>query len=225
MDELAVIAEFDGDKDAVERLMRAAFYGNLDHVAEVLRQARAEQAEHQRIRGEFEAAGHTIGEILPPNGQYLTVLCYDDQDLSPAAHADCPGRGVLFRSWDLLVPVHYCADPNQYGHTFRNARQDHVAAAGDPAHLGRTAAGRNRPNRIPADGWSSGATGSGRPRVRCASGGWPAICSAGGRRRGRWPVHRPAAAGHAGPAAHQAAHRPFDGQLRRDYRPVRSGLG
>jgi ParB family chromosome partitioning protein len=130
LDELAIIAEFDGDEDAVGRLTQAAFYDNLEHVAEVLRQARAEQAEHERIRGELEAAGYTTGEILPPNGQYLTMLCHGDEDLTTAVHADCPGRGALFRSWDVLTPVYYCAEPGQYGHALRSSRRDQVGAVG-----------------------------------------------------------------------------------------------
>ena len=49
------------------------------------------------------------------------LLSHDGEDLTPEAHAACPGRGVFFRSWDLASPVHYCADPATYGHTFRYA--------------------------------------------------------------------------------------------------------
>jgi len=57
LDELAVLAEFDGDSDAIARLTLAASMGTLEHEAELLRQARAEDAEHERIRRELEAAG------------------------------------------------------------------------------------------------------------------------------------------------------------------------
>ena len=101
LDELAVLAEFDGGMLAPR---------------------------------ELEAAGYAITEILPPNGQYLSVLHHDGADLTPETHAECPGRGVLFRSWDLLAPVHYCADPGEHGHTFRYAHREHsTAAASSPA--------------------------------------------------------------------------------------------
>lgn len=147
LDELAVIAEFDGDDDAVERLTQAAYYGNLEHVAEVLRQARAEQAEHDRIRGELEAAGYTIGEILPANGQYLTVLGQGDEELTPDTHANCPGRGVLFRSWDLLTPVHYCADPSHHGHTLRSTHRAQADDADSPDGGGMPEPGEPDPSR------------------------------------------------------------------------------
>jgi len=129
LDELAVLAEFDGDPDAIARLTVAASCGILEHEAELLRQARAEQAEHQRIRSELEGAGFAITEILPANGQYLTMLCQDGDDLTPDSHAACPGRGVFFRSYDLLTPVHFCTSPGQYGHTFRHVGQSRPAAA------------------------------------------------------------------------------------------------
>jgi len=129
LDELAVLAEFDGDPDAIARLTVAASCGILEHEAELLRQARAEQAKHQRIRCELEGAGFAITDILPANGQHLTMLCQDGDDLTPDSHATCPGRGVFFRSYDPLTPVHYCNSPGQYGHTFRYSDQSRPAAA------------------------------------------------------------------------------------------------
>ena len=103
LDELAVLAEFDGDGDAIARLTLAASCGTLEHEAELLRQARTEQAEHDRIRAELESAGFAVTEILPPNGQHLSVLCHDGEDLTPESHAACPGRG---RVLPLLRPAH-----------------------------------------------------------------------------------------------------------------------
>ena len=130
LDELAVLAEFDGDGDAIARLTLAASCGTLEHEAELLRQARTEQAEHHRVRAELESAGFAVTEILPPNGQHLSVLCHDGEDITPESHAACPGRGVFFRYYDLLTSVHYCANPDLYGHRFRHRDQERPAAAG-----------------------------------------------------------------------------------------------
>ena len=65
----------------------------LDHEAERLRQERAEIAEHQRLRGELEAAGVTVTGTLPADGQLLTSLCHDGEVLTPETHAACPGPG------------------------------------------------------------------------------------------------------------------------------------
>ena len=130
LDELAVLAEFDGDENALARLAIAASCGTLDHEAELLRQARTEQAEQDRIRGELEAAGYTITDILPANGQHLGVLSHDGEDLTPDTHGTCPGRGVFFRFYAPLDAVHYCANPDMYGHTFRFRP---AASGGTPA--------------------------------------------------------------------------------------------
>jgi hypothetical protein len=76
-------------------------------------------AEQDRIRGELETAGYTITDILPANGQHLAVLSHDGEDLTPGSHAACPGRGVFFRFYVPLEPVHYRANPDRYRHTFR----------------------------------------------------------------------------------------------------------
>ncbi|MGE5292796.1 MAG: hypothetical protein ACM3ML_37530, partial [Micromonosporaceae bacterium] len=64
--ELAILAEFEDDPEAMDELMRAITYHYpLVHAAERIRQDRAEAAEHQRIRGELEAAGCPVNEELP----------------------------------------------------------------------------------------------------------------------------------------------------------------
>ena len=72
-------------------------------------------------RRELEDAGISVTPALPPAGQLLTVLRHDGEDLTAESHAGCPGRGAFFRSYDPATPVHYCADPAAYGHTFRHA--------------------------------------------------------------------------------------------------------
>jgi ParB family chromosome partitioning protein len=119
LDQLAVVAEFEGDSRAVSRLAAAARGGGFEHEAERLRQQRAEQAEYQRLRRELEHGGFTVTESLPPDAQPLTVLRHDGEELTGELHAACPGRGAFFRSWDLASPVHYCTSPAAHGHTFR----------------------------------------------------------------------------------------------------------
>ena len=131
LDQYALLAEFEDDPAAVDRLASAAQWGmSLDHEAERLRQERAEIAEHQRIRAELEGVGVTVTATLPTNGQLLTSLCHDDQIVTPETHAACPGRGAFFRPYDLASPMHYCTDPGAYGHTFRYATAS-AALGGD----------------------------------------------------------------------------------------------
>ena len=129
LDQYAVLAEFQNDPAAVDRLLAVARWGSMEHEAERIRQQRAERAEHDQLRTELEAAGYQVAGTSPGPDQLLATLLHDGEDLIPEAHATCPGRGVFFRPWDLRTPVHYCTDPAAYGHSSRYASP----AAGAPA--------------------------------------------------------------------------------------------
>jgi ParB family transcriptional regulator, chromosome partitioning protein len=120
LDELALLAEFDGDQDATDRLLSCIDYGYpLEHVAQRIRQDRAEAAEHARIRADLEAAGIAVTDQLPDGAAWLDSLTHDGGDLTPDSHAACPGHGATFRSWNLLQPAWYCTSPAEHGHASR----------------------------------------------------------------------------------------------------------
>ena len=120
LDDLALLAEFEGDDDATSRLLASLEHGYpLDHVAERIRRDRAEAAEHARIRGDLEASGVLVTDRLPDGAAWLTSLTHDGQDLAPETHAACPGNGVTFTAWNLLEPAWYCASPAEQGHASR----------------------------------------------------------------------------------------------------------
>ena len=120
LDELALLAEFDGDPEAVATVLEALRRGlTAEYVAERIRQDRAEAAQHEQLVAELEAAGITVTEGLPDGAARLAGLVHDGEDLTAEAHARCPGRGAYFQSWNLEHPVHYCAAPAEHGHTVR----------------------------------------------------------------------------------------------------------
>ena len=122
LDDLAIVADFEGDQEAVAKLLDTARWGgSLEHMAERLRQQRAEQAEHERLCRELEEAGYTVSAALPAGGQLLAALRHDGEDLTAESHTGCPGRGVFFRPYDPTTLVHYCADPTAHGHTLPHA--------------------------------------------------------------------------------------------------------
>jgi ParB family chromosome partitioning protein len=136
LEDLAILAEFEGDADALDQLLNAArWHGTLDHHAERLRQERAEKAEHERLCRELENAGITVTDALPPGGQPLSVLRHGGDDLTPESHAGCPGRGAFFRSYDPTTPVHYCADPTAHEHTFRHGESAAGSDVAGPASM------------------------------------------------------------------------------------------
>jgi ParB family chromosome partitioning protein len=128
LDQYAILAEFQDDQAAVDRLLAVAQWGSMDHEAERIRQQRTEQAEHDQLRTELQEAGYEIADAAPGPDQLLAALLQDGEDLTPEVHAGCPGRAVFFRSWDLRTPVHYCSDPATFGHVSR-----HASPAGAPA--------------------------------------------------------------------------------------------
>jgi ParB family transcriptional regulator, chromosome partitioning protein len=130
LDDLALLAEFDGDPDATQRLLDAIGRGYMiEHVAERIRQDRAEQAEHQRLLDQLDADGIPVTTALPDGAAPLTTLTHDGEDLTPEAHASCPGRGATFPAWNPLHPVHYCTSPAGHGHAVRDLLLRHPAAA------------------------------------------------------------------------------------------------
>jgi len=120
LDQLALLAEFDGDDAAVMRLTNAFCDGKSgEHTAERIRQERAETAGHERLLAQLAADGYAITDTLPPGAKMLHLLLHDEQELTPESHAGCPGRGVYFYSYQPLQPQHYCTDPVANGHSLR----------------------------------------------------------------------------------------------------------
>jgi ParB family chromosome partitioning protein len=120
LEQLALLAEFDGDTEAVNRLMNDFCGGrNGQHVAERIRQERAELAEHERLVVQFIADGYTVTMELPPGAIMLHALLHDEQDLTEEAHATCPGRAVYFAAYQPHSPRHFCTDPEANGHVSR----------------------------------------------------------------------------------------------------------
>jgi ParB/RepB/Spo0J family partition protein len=102
LDELAVLAEFDGDSDAITRLTMAASCGTFEHEAELLRQARAEDAEHV-----------LPGRPAPPPGLAA------GQDGGRLEAGDAAGAGQLIDIGGN--PLQDRGHPGQAGHDVRPA--------------------------------------------------------------------------------------------------------
>jgi len=120
LEDLALLAEFQTDEAATERLLACVEHGYaLEHAAERIRQDRAEAAEHARLRADLDAAGVQITDGLPAGAAWLTSLSHDGDELTPDSHAACPGHGATFPQWNPLNPSYYCTSPADYGHFSR----------------------------------------------------------------------------------------------------------
>jgi ParB family chromosome partitioning protein len=175
LDELALLAEFDGDAEAVAKIVEALRHGHTaEYVAERIRQDRAEAAQHEQLVAELEAAGVTVTDGLPDGASRLAGLVHDGEDLTPEAHAGCPGRGAYFQSWNLAHPVHYCASLAEYGHTVRTF--------GAPPGGEETGAGAVTPSPLPDDPPGDTPPDPGRRLVVEGNKAW----AAAGEVRRRW---------------------------------------
>lgn len=145
LEEAAVLAEFEDDETAVQRLTQAAGTARFVHVAERQRQQRQEDAEEAAAAEELAGQGLTVVERpnYYTNGptQPLNDLLGDEGErLDPEDHAaNCPGH-VVWVDWDwrwddenddededagaaepqrVLAPGLGCADPTKHGHRDR----------------------------------------------------------------------------------------------------------
>jgi len=148
LEELALLAEFDGDEHAVGLLVTAfARGGNGEYVAEAIRQKYREAAAHAEIVAQLEADGLTVADSMPDLGIRLDLLQHDGQPLTPETHAGCPGRGAFFYPYSPLDPVHYCDNPTSHGH--QNRYQAPALSLGDDDS---SAQSQNGPGGSPAAG-------------------------------------------------------------------------
>ena len=120
LEQAALFAEFQDDDTAVNQIMTDICNGRTgQHVAERLRQERADEAARQQLITQLAADGYEITDQYPGARLLLTYLTHDGQDLTPETHAACPGRAVHLSSYNPPVVTHFCTDPDSHGHAPR----------------------------------------------------------------------------------------------------------
>lgn len=145
IEQAAAIAEFDGDGDAVEYLVRAAQSGGgFAHAVENRRRVRADREEARRRRAaEAELIATTAAELTAaglrvidegdfeesPSAAALDDLTHDGEAITVESHAGCPGAAVfLVAEWEwpqaddaaetlVCDRVAVCTDYEANGHT------------------------------------------------------------------------------------------------------------
>jgi ParB family chromosome partitioning protein len=165
LEDLALLAEFDGDEAAVQRITSALRDGyQVQYVAERIRQDRAEQAEHDRLRAELQAAGYLVTDDLPDGAAPLTRLTHDGEFLTAEDHGTCSGRGAYLPPWNPLHIVHYCTSPADHGHQFPELAPSPVqhddGGTGDQPEPAGQEAGQDPSRRLVIEGnkaWAAAA--------------------------------------------------------------------
>jgi hypothetical protein len=194
LDELAILAEFQEDPEALSELAQVIRWRtSLEHAAQRLRLKREERAEHERLRAQLEAVGLTLTDTLPIGADLLTNLRHDGEPLTAEAHAGCPGHAAYFTTYDLANPRYYCAAPSEHGHEPIHVIPGHTparpptprATTGSPPTVGRPQ------TPAPTAAWWWRATGPGRRPPWSGTAGWRS-CSPGVPPRARSPCSLPA---------------------------------
>jgi ParB family chromosome partitioning protein len=106
LDQAATLAEFEDDQEALTALVQAAkgSPGQFDHVAAQLRATRAEREAKAAFTAGLEAQGIAIyadRPYVPWTLALENLRDSDGNDITPQAHATCPGRAVTITyEWD-----------------------------------------------------------------------------------------------------------------------------
>ena len=157
LEDLALLAPFEDDPDAMNRIMGAVGYGQpLAYVVQKLTDERERRARRDKLVAELEERGVTVLDeprtarsawprsALTPLPPMMTMRARtartqgddadgadQDQEMDPAAHASCPGAVAVLRSWQE-EPSWYCLDPAGYGHASKWQMHTLPTSAGDP---------------------------------------------------------------------------------------------
>lgn len=119
--DLAILAEFDHDEEALAEIRKRVSWGqSVEYAAGYIRTEREEAAEHARLRGELESAGVAVTDTLPAGAMTLRRLSLEigdeltESELTAETHATCDGHGVYF--FGPLQATFYCTTPDQHGY-------------------------------------------------------------------------------------------------------------
>ena len=142
LEDLALLAPFEDDLDAMNRIMGAVGYGQpLAYIVQKLTDERERRARRDKLVADLEEQGITVLDEPPAGAVRVDLLRggaspaddadddrtdegddagseNQDQEMDPAAHESCPGAVAVLRSWQE-EPSWYCLDPARYGHASR----------------------------------------------------------------------------------------------------------
>ena len=151
LEDLALLAPFEGDPGAMSRILQALDYGQpLAYITQKLTDELEQNARRGKLLVGLHERGVTVVDQPPPCAVSVSMLRAgpppggtqrQDSDvprsdadgpgaggeLDPAAHESCPGAVAVLRPWQE-EPSWYCLDPGRYGHV--SALQRPIPAAG-----------------------------------------------------------------------------------------------
>ncbi|WP_424532549.1 ParB/RepB/Spo0J family partition protein [Sphaerisporangium viridialbum] len=117
-EELALLAEFDGDQAAMDQITNMINHGRkVKYAVEYVKTERQEAAAHTALLAELAQAGVPVTDDLPEGAERVDTLSRMAEGFDPETHNTCPGHGAFFWSYNKQRPVFYCATPQAHGYT------------------------------------------------------------------------------------------------------------
>jgi ParB family chromosome partitioning protein len=205
LEDLALLAPFEDDPEAMSRILQALDYGQpLAYIAQKLTDECEQHARRGKLLASLHERGVTVVDQPPPGAVSVSMLRAgpppggdtqsqdsdvpgSDSDgpgqgveLAPAAHESCPGAVVVLRPWQE-EPSWYCLDPGRYGHVRALQRPIPAAATGGAGSVpdAGSAGGGDAQDRSPG---GSPTTGPDRKLVIEGNRAWGSAASV----RHRW---------------------------------------
>ncbi len=138
-----LLAEFDGDADAVTELTECIAEGydddELTHTAARLRQDAERREAREQVRADLVKAGRrVVGEDDDYESLDRLTDAADDvtdyqerHSLDPEAHAECAGAAWHVREWGTPEPVQVCTTPDAHHACYQSFRQT-IPVGGTP---------------------------------------------------------------------------------------------
>jgi ParB family chromosome partitioning protein len=105
LEQAAAIAEFDEDPEALAALADASGRGQVDHVAQQLRDSAPERAQKRQLTEELTAAGVTLLDRPAWEGRLSYWLDEAGEELTAQNHAGCPGHAAWLTRQTVRAPA------------------------------------------------------------------------------------------------------------------------
>lgn len=115
LDQLAQLADFADNPEVTTRLINAARAGNLAYEVRRENERRAEAAARVKLAAKLRREDVTVLDKEPDGSVRLYQLSDEDgEDITPEAHASCPGHAAVMVTWKTDEPLWVCTAPENH---------------------------------------------------------------------------------------------------------------
>lgn len=133
LEQVAAVAEFEADPDAVKALVQSAHDGRFEHTVQRMRDDRQRAQERDAAIAKLKADKVSVLKEAPSYNAKVQRLdnlvdIKTGKNLTTANHKKCPGHVAWIAPWGKPEPVYGCSDPAKNGHRDRYGTSKPAAA-------------------------------------------------------------------------------------------------